>query len=80
MNINSRRALTPLHNQSHNLGLEVALWHQNPSATKAIIVCEEGRVEDEYQLLFTCSTYSAIRNSNDDIIRRGDGLQCQCSH
>ena len=28
MSINSRRALTLLRTQSHNLGIEVALWNQ----------------------------------------------------
>ena len=34
----------------------------------------EGLVEDEYHLLFTCSAYSAIRGSYDDILRGGDDL------
>ena len=37
-------------------------------------VCKEGLVEDEYHLLFTCSTYSAIHESYDDIISGGDDL------
>ena len=30
---------------------------------------KEGLVEDEYHLRFTCSSYSAIRESYDDILR-----------
>ena len=67
MSINSRRALTLLRTQSHKLGIEVALCHQNPSNIKACKVCEEGLVDDEYPLLFTCSAYSAIRESYGDI-------------
>ena len=37
-------------------------------------VCKEGLVEDEYHLLFTCSTYSAIHESYDDILSGGDDL------
>ena len=41
---------------------------------KASKVCKEGLVEDEYHLLFTFSTYSAIHESYDDILREGDDL------
>ena len=34
----------------------------------------EGLVEDEYHLLFTCSAYSAIHESYDEILRGGDDL------
>ena len=74
MSINSRRALTLLRTRSHNLGIEVALWNQNQPNIKACKVCKEGLVEDEYHLLFTCSTYSAIRESYDDILRGCDDL------
>ena len=30
MSINSHRALILLHTRSHKVGIEVALWHQNP--------------------------------------------------
>ena len=74
MSINSCRALTLLRTRSHNLGIEVALWNQNQPNIKACKVCKEGLVEDEYHLLFTCSAYSAIRESYDDILRGGDDL------
>ena len=74
MSINSRRALTLLRTRSHNLGIEVALWNQNQPNIKIYKVCKEGLVEDEYHLLFTCSAYSAIRESYDDILRRDDDL------
>ena len=41
---------------------------------KTCKVCKEGLVEDEYHLLFTCSTYNTIRESYDDILRGGDDL------
>ena len=41
---------------------------------KTCKVCKEGLVEDEYHLLFTCSAYSAIHESYDDILRGGDDL------
>ena len=31
-------------------------------------------VEDEYRFLFTCSAYSVIRESYDDILRGDDDL------
>ena len=71
MSINSRRALTLLRTRSHNLGIEVALWNQNQPNIKTCKVCNEGLVEDEYHLFFTCSTYNAIRESYDDILRGG---------
>ena len=37
-------------------------------------MCKEGLVEDEYHLLFTCSAYSAVCESYDDILRGGDDL------
>ena len=72
MSINSRRALTLLHTWSHNLGIEVALSHQNQPNIKACKVCKEGLLEDEDQLFSTCSAYNAIRKSYDDILRGGD--------
>ena len=74
MSINSCRALTLIHTQSHNLGIEVALWNQNQPNIKTCKVCKEGLVEDEYHLLFTCSAYSAIRESYDERLRVGDNL------
>ena len=41
---------------------------------KACKVCNEGMVEDECHLLFTCSAYSAIRARYDDILRGSDKL------
>ena len=35
---------------------------------------KEELVEDEFHLLFTCSSYSAIRESYVDILRGGDEL------
>ena len=60
--------------RSQNLGIEVALWNQNQPNIKTCKVCKEGLVEDEYHLLFTCSAYSAIRESYNDILRGGDNL------
>ena len=60
--------------RSHKLGIEFALWHQILSNIKACKACKEGLVEDEYHLLFTCSTYSAIHESYDDILRGDDDL------
>ena len=37
-------------------------------------VFNEGMVEDECHLLFTCSAYSAIRARYDDILRGSDNL------
>ena len=71
---NSRRALTLLRTQSHNIDIEVALWHQNQPNAKECNVCKEGLVEDEYHLLFTCFAYSAIHENYDDILRGGDDI------
>ena len=38
---------------------------------KACKVCGESLVEDEYHLLFTCSTYTVIHESYDDILKGG---------
>ena len=46
----------------------------NVSNIKVCKVCDEGLVENEYHLLFTCSTYNVIRESYDDILRGGDDL------
>ena len=48
---------------SQKLGIELALWHQNALNKKTCKVWEEGLVDDEYHLLFTCSTCSVIRES-----------------
>ena len=74
MSINSRRTLILLRTQSHILGVEFALWNQNQPNIKACKVCKEGLVEDEYHLLFTCSTYSIIRERYDDTLRAGGEL------
>ena len=37
-------------------------------------IFKEGLVEDEYHLLFICSSYSAIRETYDYILRGGDDL------
>ena len=71
MSIDSRRTLTSLHTRSHTLGIEVALWTQNQPNIKTCKACQEELVEDEYHLLFTCFAYGAIRESYDDILRRG---------
>ena len=42
MSSNARRALTLLHTQSHNLGIEVASWYQNVMNLKGCKVCNEG--------------------------------------
>ena len=62
MSTNARRALTLLRTRSQKLGIEVASWYQNATNLKAYILCNEGTVEDECHLLFTCSAYSAIRS------------------
>ena len=66
---NARRALTLLRTQSHKLGIEVASWYQNVMNLKTCKVGNEGMVEDECHLLFTCSAYSAIRSRYVDILR-----------
>ena len=52
MSINSCRAVILLRTQLHQLCIEVALWHQNMSIIKVCKVCEEGLIEDEYQVFF----------------------------
>ena len=52
----------------HKLGIEVVSWYQNITNLKACKVCNEGMVEDECHLLFTCSAYSA-RSRYVDILR-----------
>ena len=74
MSISSCRALALLRTRSHSLGIEVALWNQNKPNIKACKVCKEGLIEDEYHLLFTCSAYSAIRESYGDILSGGNDL------
>ena len=46
MNIKSRRALTlfHIHTLSRKLGIEAALWDQNPSNINACKICKEGLV------------------------------------
>ena len=73
MGSNDRRALT-LCTRSHKLGIEVASWYQNVANLNVCKVCNEGMVEDECHLLFTCSTYSAIRSRYVDILRGNDNL------
>ena len=43
-------------------------------------VCNEGMVEDECHLLFTCPAYSAICSSYDDILRGSDHLSAKLRH
>ena len=74
MSSNARRALIILRTQSHKLGIEVASWYQNVTNLKTCRVCNEGMVEDECHLLFTCSTYSAIRSRYANILRGSDNL------
>ena len=74
MSGNARRALTLLHIRSHKLGIEIASWYQNVTNLKTCKVCNEGMVEDECHLLFTCSTYSAIGSRYADILRGSDNL------
>ena len=54
--------------------MEVALWNQNQPNIKACKVCKEGLIEHAHHLLFTCSAYSAIHESYDDILRGGDDM------
>ena len=75
MSSNARRALTLLRTRSPKLGIEVASWYQNVTNLKTCKVCNEGMVEDECHLLFTCSTYSAIRSRYADILRGSDNLR-----
>ena len=51
MSVNSHRALTLLRSQSHNLGIEVALWHQNQSNVKACKGMQGRASRDEYHML-----------------------------
>ena len=74
MSSNARRALTLPCTRSHKLGIKVAAWYQNVANLKACKVCNEGMVTDECHLLFTCSTYSAIRSRYVDILRGSDNL------
>ena len=37
-------------------------------------MCKEGLVDGEYHFLFTCSAYSAVCESYDDILRGGYDL------
>ena len=74
MSSNARRALTLLRTQSHKLGIEVTSWYQNVTILKACKVWNEGMVEDECHLLFTCLAYSAIRSSYVDILGGSDNL------
>ena len=74
MSSNARRALTLLRTRSHKLGIEVASWYQNVTNLRACKICNEGMVEDECHLLFTCLAYSAIRSRYDDILRGSDNF------
>ena len=74
MSSNARRDLTLLRTRSHKLGIEVASWYQNVTNLKTCKVCNEGMVEDECHLLFTCSTYSAIHSRYADVLRGSDNL------
>ena len=74
MSSNAHRALTLLRTRSHKLGIEIASWYQNVTKLKTCKVCDEGMVEDECHLIFTCSTYNAIRSTYADILRGSDNL------
>ena len=76
MSSNARRALTLLRTRSHKLGIEVASWFQNVTNLKPCKVCNEGMVENECHLLFTCSAYSAIHSRYVGILRGSDNLKC----
>jgi hypothetical protein len=58
-----------LRTRSHKLGIEVASCHQSASRLKTCKICNQGIVEDEYHLLFTCPAYTMIRERFDDILR-----------
>ena len=77
MSSNACRARTLLHTRSHKLGIEVASWYQNVTNLKTCKVCNEGMVEDECHLLFTCLTYSAIRSRYVDILRGSENLSAR---
>ena len=62
MSSNARRALTLLCTRSHKLGIEVASWYQNVTNLKTCKVCNEGMVENECHLLFTCSTLLLVKD------------------
>ena len=63
-----------LRTRSHKLGIEIASWYQNVTNLKTFKVCNEGMVEDECHLIFTCSAYNAIRSRYVDILRGSDNL------
>ena len=70
MSSNARRDLP----RSHKLGIEIASWYQNVTNLKTCKVCNQGMVEDECHMLFTCSKYSAISSRYADILRGSDNL------
>ena len=72
MSSNVDRALTLRRTRSHKLGIEIASWYQNATKLKTCKVGNEGMVEGECHLLFTCSTYSPIRSRYGDILRGSD--------
>ena len=57
------------HTQAHMLSIEVASWYQNVTNLKACKVYNEGMIVNECHLLFTRSTYSAIRSRYVDILK-----------
>ena len=67
----------------HSFALNDTTWYwsyimaSKLSNINACMVCKEWLVEDEYQLLFTCSPYGAIHESYDDILR---GVMTWLSH
>ena len=67
MSIKSHRALTLLSIQPHKL--RSCIITSKCVKYKACNICNKRLVEDEYHVLFTCSTYSVICENNDDILR-----------
>ena len=54
--------------------IEVATCYQNVTNLKTCKMCNEGMVEDECHLLFTCLTYSAIHSRYVDVLGGSDNL------
>ena len=67
--LNSYRALALLQLGHTREVLRFASWDQNTSSLISCKVSNEDLRKDNYQLLYTCSTYSEIHKIFDDILR-----------
>ena len=72
----NRNAISKLRTSSHKLASTIGKWYKNDDM-KICKYCNEGTIENEFHLIFSCDNYTESRNDTFKFIKEIDNFDLQ---